>query len=181
MDDPEGKFDRTVWLAYDDRTYTDDRDRALTPRRTALVLDGQANRDKVFNGRATVVGHAAIAGKDTLHLDEHVHIPRTRIPIPKSLKLPKGFPIPRGLRFSPVVDYQLDTWVDPGTYLTLRTRVTEHGKVSVTDVAWLPRTSANLADMELRIPNGFEREPVQHGSGVGFAVLTTTATSARCA
>jgi len=67
------------------------------------------------------------------------------------------------------------------TYLTLRTRVTEHGKVLVTDVAWLPLTSVNLADMELRIPNGFEREPVQHGSGVGFAVLTTTATSARCA
>src|SRR4029078_974454 len=53
---PEGKFNRTVWLTYDTPTYTDERERELVPRRTEVVIDGQANRDKVFHDQAKVVG-----------------------------------------------------------------------------------------------------------------------------
>jgi hypothetical protein len=177
---PEGKFDRTVWLTYDTRTYTDDRQRELVPRRTELVIDGQANRDKVFHHQSKVVGRDVVAGKETVHLREHVHLPRTRIRIPKNVKLPKGFHLPSRLRVSPAVDYELDTWVDPLTYVTLRMRLSERGKSSITDVTWLPRTPRNLARTKLQIPKGFKREQVLRGSGVGFSFFSKPKTHKRC-
>jgi hypothetical protein len=84
------------------------------------------------------------------------------------MPLPKGFHIPRMPAFN------VDTWVDPLTYLTVRVRVDEPAGASVRDETWLSRTPANIAKTKLVVSHGFKRV-VPHagrGFGVGFVQLT---------
>jgi hypothetical protein len=143
---PSGSFERTITVTFDAHVWMSDRHRALSRSRdpNAAATSAQANRDRVAQGRAVVVGRENVDGRTTLQLRELVHLPH------------RTFPTPALLRF--------DTWVDPLTYLTVRTR-TDAGRDrwSVNDESWLPRTPANLARTKPLIPAGFRRIfPEQH-------------------
>ena len=136
----------------------------VTPQ--AAVNVAQINRDLVSNGTATVVGREEIDGRQTLHLRQRIHpaVP----PTPTGMPFPKGFHIPRMPAFN------VDTWVDPLTYLTVRVRVGEPAGASVRDETWLSRTPANIAKTKLIVPLGFKRvvPHVGHGFAVGSVQLT---------
>ena len=66
--------------------------------------------------------------------------------------------------------FTVDTWVDPLTYLTVRSRFGGQSNPTITDETWLPRTPANLAKTKLIIPPGFKRSVPQQGHG--FAIGT---------
>jgi hypothetical protein len=87
-------------------------------------------------------------------------------------------PHPRKVTQLRAVDYQLDTWVDPLTYVTVRARVSGHQGSSVRDVTWPARTPANLARLKLVIPRGFERLATTSAPLIEYSTATT---SRRCA
>jgi hypothetical protein len=159
-----GAVQRSAWVLYPAHTVT------ITSERFPIVLQrngsqtaaniAQINRDLVANGTATIVGRNDIDGRQTLHLRQTIH--PTTPPAPTGMPLPKGFHMPRMPAFN------VDTWVDPLTYLTVRVRVDEPAGASVRDETWLSRTPANLEKTKLVIPRGFKRV-VPH-QGRGFAV-----------
>src|SRR5439155_6976535 len=130
------------------------------PRPDAAAASAQANRDKVQRRRANIVGRQRIGAVTVIHLREIVHVPSQRARVPKSFKPPKGFRLPK----LPAMTYRLDTWVDPLTYLTIRSEYTAHGRSAVTNEEWLERTAANVAKTIVRIPRGFTRERPRNGS-----------------
>jgi hypothetical protein len=154
-----GGVQRSAWVLYPARTVT------ITNERFPTVLQrngsqtaaniAQINRDMVANGRATIVGREEIDGRQTLHLRQTIHpaVP----PAPAGMPLPKGFHIPR------MPAFKVDTWVDPLTYLTVRTRVGEPSGASFRDESWLLRTPANIAKTKLVIPPGFKHVVPQQG------------------
>jgi hypothetical protein len=147
---PAGKFERSIWVLYDGRSWMSSRTRlpGTVTVANAAAQAAQANRDKVARGKATIVGKEAIAGRPAIHLRETIHFPRQ----------------PR---------FRVDTWVDPLTYATVRARFTVRGHSSVSDETWLPRTPANLAATRIVVPAGFTREH-EHGN-----VLTSSFTVSR--
>jgi hypothetical protein len=65
-------------------------------------------------------------------------------------------------------------WVDPASYLPVRDVVTFQGAGSLrVDFQWLAATSANLADLDARIPSGFTQvRPPAHAGWVGIVILS---------
>jgi hypothetical protein len=102
-----------------------------------------------------------------MHLRQLVHLPKPVVP--GRVQLPKALRQPRLLR--------IDTWVDPLTYLPVRTRSDSGFGWSVADTTWLPRTPANIAKTRLVVPRGFKHE---QQNGGGFSVYTHAVTF-RCA
>ena len=154
-DVPAGRYVRTVWVMYDAHEWTVDRvplPKGFHAQSAAEVA--QANRDKVARGRATIVGRDRIAGREAVHLREVVRIPGVD---PAKLHLPTGSPVPKALLRTR--RFEVDTWVDPLTYLTVRTR--SPGETS--DETWLPRTGATLAKLKVVVPKGFTRSIPQRG------------------
>ena len=165
-----GGVQRSAWVLYPAHTVTITSNRFPIPLQRngsqAAANIAQINRDMVANGRAAIIGRSEIDGRRTLQLRQTIHpaVP----PTPKEMPLPKGFHIPRMPAFN------VDTWVDPLTYLTVRVRVDEPAGASVRDETWLSRTPANIAKTKLVVPPGFKRV-VPHagrGFGVGFVQLT---------
>jgi hypothetical protein len=168
---------RTVWLSYDGRTWRSEPPLSIRfhPQPNAAAMSAQANRDKVARGRAAIVGHELVRGRETLHLREALRIPPPKPPagfhLPKGAHLPKIFFRPTRMR--------VDTWVDALTYLTVRTRTAANGGWSVSDESWLRRTPANVAKTVVRIPQGFKRETP--GMGVLRSVSYSVKSTTRCA
>ena len=164
-----GGVQRSAWALYSAHTVR------ITTERFPIVLQrngsqaaaniAQINRDLVANGNATVVGREKIDGRQTVHLRETIH--PAMPPAPTGMPLPNGFHIPRMPAFN------VDTWVDPLTYLTVRVRVGEPAGASVRDETWLSRTPANIAKTKLVVPRGFKRvvPRVAHGFAVGSVLL----------
>ena len=143
------------------------------------VQTAQGNFDRVAEHKARIVGKATVDGRSTLHLVENQTIPAHTVKLPppgqfaKGLKIPKGFRIPPAV--FPAMHFHTDTWVDPVTYLPVRTGLTVHGHTTVTDERWLPRTPANLAKTEVVIPRGFRHLVPRQGRGYAFGVEFNTA------
>jgi hypothetical protein len=163
-----GGVERSVWVLYPAHSVLITRH--PFPARYQRHSSGaagiaQINRDKVANGTATIVDRETIGGRETLHLRETIH------PAPPPTDT-FGVPLlPKNFRFSATPQFNIDTWVDPLTYLPVRTRVGAGGGSTITDETWLPRTPANIAKTKLVIPAGFKRVTPQHGSGFGFGVV----------
>jgi hypothetical protein len=154
---------RSVWILYPAHNWTVDVHRLPFPRPAAgndAARIAQANRDKVANRKATIVGRESIDGRQTLHLRETIHLPT---PQP-----PRGFPLPKGFQIPPTPAFTVDTWVDPLTYLTVRSSYGGQTNSSITDETWLPRTPANIARTKVVIPPGFKHEIPQQGTASGF-------------
>ena len=154
-----GRVERTVWVLYPGRTWISDQHRLpfLLPRvENDAATRAQYYRDKVANGTASVLGREVIGGHETLHLREIVH--------PPAPQLLTGMPVPRSLHFP---TFRNDAWVDPLTYLPVRTSFSAGGGGAVTDETWLPRTPANIAKTKLVIPAGFKHEVPQQGRATG--------------
>jgi hypothetical protein len=170
-----GRTQRTVWVLYPARNWTSDEHRVpfeVPHVRNSAARIAQTYRDKVANGKAKILGRTLIGGRQTLHLHETIHFPP---PTP-----PNGVPLPKGFRLPPTPDFQVDSWVDPVTYLPVRTTsfAENRGAASVTDESWLLRTKANIAKTKVVIPAGFKRLIPNQGS---FDSQIFTATSTRCA
>jgi hypothetical protein len=54
----------------------------------------------------------------------------------------------------------LQLWVDPLTYLPVRTQA----GASTDDITWLPRTASNLLSTKIVVPQGFTQSPAGEGS-----------------
>ena len=165
----DGSVQRTAWVLYSGRIWMSYQHQL--PFRSPHVendaaVRAQSYRDKVANGIASVLGREVIGGRETLHLREIVH--------PPAPQFPKGIPVPPSARFPTFRD---DAWVDPFTYLPVRTSFLTGSGGAVTDETWLPRTPANIAKTKLVIPPGFKHIVPNQGSGTTFS---TSATSLRC-
>jgi hypothetical protein len=165
---------RAVWVDYRGRVWRSIPLRLPGTKVTALptVTNGaaetaQANRDNVARGKASIVGKAVVDGRQTIQLRETIRPPRPR--------LPTG--LPRNARIPRMPAFQLDIWVDPLTYVTLRTRTSFRGHSSVADETWLPRTPVNVDAARLIIPDGFGHE--QERGSVSTSSFTLSA-RARC-
>jgi hypothetical protein len=159
----QGKIQRFVTVQYTDRVWmSHDQPLSFGPGpANAAAQTAQANRDKVANGKATVVGRELVDGAETLHLHEVIH-PH----FPTSTSFPPGINPPQPPAF------KVDTWVDPLTYLTVQSRFGPPGPGSVTSVTWLPRTPANIAKTKVVIPVGFRHlTPQQQGTNVAVGAL----------
>jgi hypothetical protein len=68
-----------------------------------------------------------------------------------------------------------DLWVDPLTYLPIRTQV----GATTDDITWLPRTAANLLSTKIVVPQGFKRSPngAESTSTMQWTTPTTCAQS----
>jgi hypothetical protein len=163
---PRGPRMNTVFVTYDGKTWTTDRGRAF-PRTTTneAAAEAQARRDEVAQRKARIVGRAVIDGRTTLHLEELMHLPKPTAP--SGMHLPKALLHPRVLH--------VDIWVDPLTYVPIRTRTSGSFGWSVSDTAWLPRTPANIAKTRLVIPAGFRKL-----TGQSTWVEFTDAATVRC-
>jgi hypothetical protein len=147
---PVDRAPRSVWVDYHGRTWTSTKLPALVKTTVnAAAEEAQVTRDKVARGKAAIVGDQVVDGRKALQLHETVHPPA-----PKTVTA-GGIGVPRTVQV-PQLTFQVDTWVDPLTYVTLRTRFTVRGHSSVSDETWLPRTPANVAAARIIIPDGFD-------------------------
>jgi hypothetical protein len=87
-------------------------------------------RAAISNGDLQILGHDRVDGRDTLRL---------RL-------------TPRPQKKEPA--YQ-DIWVDAASYLPLQTIMLAGGYSATTTFTWLPRTPANLANLDLVPPAGY--------------------------
>jgi hypothetical protein len=152
---PTSGAPRSVWIDYPARVWASEPlrlpgNKSLTTLANAAAEAAQVNRDKVAHGKASIVGKEAVDGRQTLDLRETVHLPRPRF------RAIGG--ITHRVRIPPQPSLHVDTWVDPLTYVTVRTRVRVRGSSSVTDETWLPRTPANVAATRIVIPDGFSHQ-----------------------
>jgi hypothetical protein len=85
----------------------------------------------------TILGHRKLAGNDTILV---------------------RYAPPRG--FKPTASSLWPTeyvWLDPTSYLPVRTKIYGLGPVETMDIAYLPATRAGLAVFKLAPPAGFKR------------------------
>ena len=172
---PTSGTPRSVWVDYRARVWASEPlrlpgNKSLTPVTNAAAEAAQVNRDKVARGKASIVGKEVVDGRQTLHLRETVHLPKPRLH-------PTGG-ITQRVRIPPQPPLHVDTWVDPLTYVTVRTRVRVRATSSVTDETWLPRTPANVAAARIVIPDGFRHQPQQ---GRVLTSVVSESVSFRCA
>ena len=170
-----GRIERTASVFYDGRTWISDQHRLpFQPRPVVNEAAGlaQSYRDKVANGTATLVGRQVINGREALHVHENLRFPPT--------PAPKLFGLPSGVRPPVAPPLRIDTWVDPFTYLPLRTRTGSGTHWSQTDTTWLPRAPANIAKTKLMVPAGFKHIVPNQGSGMAFSSGSVTPRSTRC-
>jgi hypothetical protein len=147
----------------------------LQPHGSRAAEAAQANRDEVANSTATILSRAVIDGRQTLHLHQTIH--------PAAPPPPNGMPLPNGFHFPTMPAFNVDTWVDPLTYLPVRTRLGgfgRQGSSSITDETWLPRTPANIAKTKVVIPAGFKHVVPNQSSGVAFSSGTDRLVSSSC-
>jgi hypothetical protein len=172
---PTSGAPRSVWVDYATRDWASaplklPGAKSLTPVANAAAEAAQVNRDDVARGKASIVGKELVDGRQTLHLRQTVHLPKPR------LHAIGG--ITRRVRIPPQPPLHVDTWVDPLTYVMVRTRVTVRSASSVTVETWLPRTPANVAAARIVIPDGF-RHQLQQGRVLTSFVRVSG--EARCA
>ena len=172
---PTSGVARAVWVDYRARLWRSVPLRFSRETRVATVTNGaaaeaQATRDKVAGGKAVIVEKEVVVGRQTLRLRETLHLPEPKLPAIG------GFP--RSVHLPPPLAVHIDTWVDPLTYLTVRTRFTVRGHSSMTNETWLPRTRANVAAARIIIPDGFGHEP-QRGNMLTSSFSVSA--QARCA
>jgi len=163
---PDGAATKTILVSFQNKTWMSDElpfPRATGNEPASLA---QAARDKVADGKATIVGRAVVDGHATLHLRELVHLPEPTAP--PGVHVPKALAQPRVLH--------VDTWVDPLTYLPIRMRTGGSSGWSVSDTSWLPRTPANVAETRIVIPPGFEHATQSSGNFTSY----TDAVAFRC-
>jgi hypothetical protein len=177
----QGRWETTYWVTFDDRIWILERSRrprllsAFRPRNDA-ALDAQGNRDVVLHGMALVLGTEVVDGRPTLHLREIV--PARKLPPPK---LPPGIKLPARLLHPTFPSLRIDTWVDPFTYLTVRTRTTSRGNSTISEKRWLNRTRANVALTHVVIPAGFRREtPTREDAWSSGKLLEITGKRSSC-
>lgn len=117
----------------------------------AQQIEGQ-----LANGALVLVGPAMIDGRETFHL---------RRPLPK-FSVPAG---PNGFR--PPQPAELDMWIDPTSFLPVAEEtLAGNGEVlSRTDDEWLPRTPANLAEVNFVAPPGLKHETAATSSSASGA------------
>jgi hypothetical protein len=156
-----GSLQRTVWVLYSGHIWMSTQHRL--PFRSShaendAAVRAQSYRDKVANGIASVLGREVIDGRKTLHLQEIIR--------PPAPQFPKGIPVPPGGRFP---SFRNDAWVDPFTYLPVRTSFSAGSGGAVTDETWLPRTPANIGKTKIVIPPGFKHIVPNQGSGTTFS------------
>lgn len=120
-------YERETWSTYHD---TSEPPTLEVPD----VLDADALKQAIDEGRIELIGPEPIGDKNTHHL--------------------RLFATFRG--------YQIDLWVDSTSYLPVRQTSTVIGgsakPVLTSDYDWLPRTEENLAKLELTPPPGFDKE-----------------------
>jgi hypothetical protein len=115
-----------------------------------------------------VVGRAVVDGRETLYLRETVKVPKVN---PAALGLPKGMPVPKLLTRPRTI--RADIWVDPLTYLTVRTRSKQTGGSPLSDTTWLPRTAVNLSATGFVVPQGFKHLSSGTVNGTGLVLETS--------
>jgi hypothetical protein len=162
-----GKTAHSIWIAPEERTWYSTRNPAmLLPRPDAAAVEARRYRDRVAKGKAKVIARRRIRGREALELHETV--------MPLRLFVPGSPPPSR-----PAPRLQIETWVDPLTYVPLRTRTASGGRWSQVDSTWLPRTAANVASTKLVIPRDFRRTHPSITSSSG-KVLVSRAGTADC-
>jgi len=124
-----------TFVDYERKTWSTHHDTAkVPPLEVPDVLDADALKKAIDEGRMELIGAENVDGKDTHHL---------RL-------------------FATVRGYQIDLWVDSESYLPVRETSTvidgPEEPVMTSDYDWLPRTGENLAKVELTPPPGFEKE-----------------------
>jgi len=149
----EGAELRSDTVIYDARTTS--LPGVPAPKGETIAQLGQHYRDLAARGVYDDLGHAQLDGRDTIHLR-------------RSLPLDSPF----GKR-----TLVTDLWLDALSYLPVLQRSSTDGRPSAVEqnYDWLPRTSANLAKLELVVPDGFRhREQSSAGcssSGGGWLVV----------
>jgi hypothetical protein len=173
---PTGGVPREVWVDYGGRSWRSEplkfrgtiTTSSLTRETNAAAAGAQANRDKVARGTAVIVGKELVGGRETLRLRETVHPPKPSFHAIGGLTQRVHIPPPPAIH--------LDTWVDPLTYVTRRTRTTVRGHSSVSDETWLPRTPTNIAATHIVIPDGFKHEFERSNVLTSFGVASVRCT-----
>jgi hypothetical protein len=104
----------------------------------AYVVDPARIRDALGNGTLRLLGQERIGGHETLHL--HLTVGANGLP--------------------EILPMTLDLWVDAVTFLPYREIASMGSSKSTADYAWLARTPANLAHLDLPVPPaGFTHRP----------------------
>ena len=120
-------YDRKTWHAFHDTE-------PPPPLEVPDILDADALKKAIDEGRMELIGAENIDGRDTHHL---------RL-------------------FATIRGYQIDLWVDSTSYLPVRETSTVIGgpdePVMTSEYTWLPRTEENLAKVELTPPPDFTKE-----------------------
>lgn len=136
---------RSIWVAPEERTWYSTRDPVWQlAQPDALPVVARTYREKVARGRARALGRERIEGHEVLQLHETVKPLRAVLP---------GAAAP----LRPSQPLEIDTWVDPLTYVPVRTRSELEGSWTQVDSTWLPRTPANVAKTRVVVPRGFGR------------------------
>ncbi len=120
-------------------------------------------RRMVADGVFTLVGRETIDGENVLDLRHQVTMPAGNGPIPA----------PVALR-----ELTTDLWVDASTYLPVR-QTTRNGTGVVTQTStytFVPRTAANLANLNLVVPPGFTHQTASTGSSGSVSISTGSVT-----
>lgn len=133
-DGPVGDIHYT-YVDYDRKTWSTSHDTEMPPPlEVPDVLDAEALKKAIDEGRMELIGTETIGDKETHHL---------RL-------------------FATIRGYQIDLWVDATSYLPVRETSTiidgPKEPVMTSDYDWLPRDEENLAKLELTPPPDFVKE-----------------------
>ena len=119
-----------IYVQYGNRTWSDTTALVAEQTETASL---QALRESIANGKLTVVRKTVIDGQTVLELTT------------RSKDSSKG---------------SVETWwVNPATWLPVRTLSIDGGVTNQVDYGFLPPTPANIAKLKVTIPAGFTRTP----------------------
>jgi hypothetical protein len=117
-------------VQYGSRTWSDTTALVAVESETASL---QALRESIVNGELTAVRKTELNGQTVLELAAH---------------------------YKDAGKESVQTWwVDPATYLPVRTLSIESGVTIRVDYGFLPPTPANIAELKVAIPPGFTRTP----------------------